>query len=56
MNYPGNPSGNWSWRMNDDQMNEFLSARLRDFNLLYGRMNPLIALEPVKPFEEEPVT
>jgi len=40
MNYPGNPSGNWSWRMQEDQVTDFLGARLRDFNLLYGRMNP----------------
>jgi len=49
MNYPGNPSGNWSWRMDEDQMNNFLSARLRDFNLLYGRMNPFFVQETEEP-------
>jgi len=54
MNYPGNPSGNWSWRMDEDQMNNFLSARLRDFNLLYGRMNPFFVQETEEPLGEEP--
>jgi 4-alpha-glucanotransferase len=39
MNYPGNPSGNWSWRMREDHLNDFLSSRLRDFNFLYDRLN-----------------
>jgi 4-alpha-glucanotransferase len=43
MNYPGNPSGNWSWRMKEDDLNGFLSSRLREFNMLYSRMNPIIS-------------
>ena len=37
MNYPGNPSGNWSWRMPGDALTEPLLKRLQEFNYLYGR-------------------
>lgn len=40
MNFPGRPSGNWTWRMKDDDMNEELCARLKDFNYLYSRLKP----------------
>lgn len=43
MNYPGNPSGNWSWRMQEDDLNGFLGSRLREFNMLYSRMIPIIS-------------
>ena len=42
MNYPGNPSGNWTWRMPVDALNPILVARLRETNFLYSRM----AVEP----------
>jgi len=38
MNYPGNPSGNWHWRMHPNAINESLIARLRETNFLYGRL------------------
>ena len=38
MNYPGNPSGNWGWRMPPGALDEFLRARLYENNLLYGRL------------------
>jgi len=38
MNYPGNPSGNWNWRMHPDAINEGLINRLYDTNYLYGRL------------------
>jgi len=38
MNYPGNPSGNWVWRMHPDAINEGLEQRLYETNLLYGRL------------------
>ncbi len=38
MNYPGNPSGNWDWRMHPDAINEGLIARLHETNRLYGRL------------------
>ncbi|MCK5430319.1 MAG: 4-alpha-glucanotransferase, partial [Anaerolineales bacterium] len=37
MNYPGNPSGNWSWRMHPDSLGEELSRRIKELNHLYSR-------------------
>jgi 4-alpha-glucanotransferase len=39
MNYPGNPSGNWTWRMSDSAMSEGLQERIRELNFLYDREN-----------------
>jgi len=39
MNYPGNPSGNWDWRMHPDAISEGLIQRLYDTNYLYGRLS-----------------
>jgi 4-alpha-glucanotransferase len=41
MNYPGNPSGNWTWRMPADALNPGLLVGIREFNFVYNRMNPL---------------
>jgi 4-alpha-glucanotransferase len=38
MNYPGNASGNWNWRMHPNAINEGLIARLHETNFLYGRL------------------
>ena len=38
MNYPGNPSGNWTWRMSKGMASENLRRRIYDFNQLYGRL------------------
>jgi 4-alpha-glucanotransferase len=38
MNYPGNPSGNWDWRMHPDAITESLTERLYETNFLYGRL------------------
>lgn len=38
MNYPGNPSGNWIWRMHPAAINEGLIDRLYEINFLYGRL------------------
>lgn len=38
MNYPGNPSGNWKWRMHPNAINEGLIERLHETNFLYGRL------------------
>jgi 4-alpha-glucanotransferase len=38
MNYPGNASGNWGWRMHPDAINESLVNRLHETNYLYGRL------------------
>jgi 4-alpha-glucanotransferase len=40
MNYPGNPSGNWTWRMSGEAHDDWLRVRLRELNWLYSRENP----------------
>lgn len=37
MNYPGNPSGNWTWRMPANALTEALKARIKELNYLYSR-------------------
>jgi 4-alpha-glucanotransferase len=39
MNYPGNPSGNWTWRFREQALDMMLRARLREMNHLYYRQN-----------------
>jgi 4-alpha-glucanotransferase len=39
MNYPGNPSGNWMWRMSNDAQTPELQANIKELNYLYSRMN-----------------
>lgn len=39
MNYPGNPRGNWKWRMPEDSIEVGLRNRIREFNFLYQRQN-----------------
>jgi 4-alpha-glucanotransferase len=39
MNYPGNPSGNWMWRMPANSQNPELQAKIKQLNYLYSRMN-----------------
>jgi 4-alpha-glucanotransferase len=40
MNYPGNPSGNWTWRMSRNVFKGDLRKRIAEYNFLYERMNP----------------
>jgi 4-alpha-glucanotransferase len=37
MNYPGNPSGNWTWRMPESAIGEELEQRIKTLNYLYSR-------------------
>ncbi len=37
MNYPGNPSGNWTWRVREEALDVMLRRRLQDLNYLYYR-------------------
>jgi len=37
MNYPGSPSGNWTWRMPEEALSEALQRRIREINYLYDR-------------------
>ena len=39
MNYPGNPSGNWTWRLQGNEFTNALRARIREMNYIYGRFN-----------------
>lgn len=38
MNFPGRPSGNWSWRIWPEAMSDGLKMRLRETNHLYSRL------------------
>jgi len=40
MNYPGNPSGNWSWRMPEGAMHSTLEERILNLNMIYARISP----------------
>lgn len=37
MNYPGRPSGNWSWRYQPSQVTSELKDKIREINFLYSR-------------------
>jgi len=37
MNYPGNPVGNWAWRLEEDMLTRELAERIRELNKLYSR-------------------
>lgn len=39
MNYPGNPSGNWSWRMKHTDLSAELKNKIREINYVYDRLN-----------------
>jgi 4-alpha-glucanotransferase len=39
MNYPGNPSGNWTWRFTEGALDEMLRVRIQELNYLYDRQN-----------------
>lgn len=41
MNYPGDPSGNWTWQLNENAITEELANRIYDINYLYGRLKSL---------------
>jgi 4-alpha-glucanotransferase len=40
MNYPGNPSGNWSWRMSEEALSDDLAGMIQELNYLYSRLPP----------------
>ena len=39
MNFPGKPSGNWTWRMKDGAATPALAERINKLTKLYGRIN-----------------
>jgi 4-alpha-glucanotransferase len=38
MNFPGQSMGNWTWRVREQHLSEGLRERIRDLNLIYGRL------------------
>jgi 4-alpha-glucanotransferase len=40
MNYPGNPSGNWSWRMSPAAASDALAKKIFELNTIYARLKP----------------
>ncbi len=38
MNFPGRPSGNWSWRLPSGALDDALAQRVRDLTGIYGRL------------------
>jgi 4-alpha-glucanotransferase len=46
MNLPGNPSGNWRWRMARDDMSDGLRERIKEINYLYYRDKSIVKDEP----------
>ena len=41
MNLPATVENNWRWRMREDQLSSDLAAKLRELNLIYGRLRPV---------------
>jgi len=39
MNYPGNPSGNWIWRMPKNYQSLVLQEKIKELNYYYSRLN-----------------
>ena len=39
MNFPGRPSGNWTWRMPKNALTAELQGKIKQFNTLYGRLS-----------------
>ena len=39
MNYPGNPSGNWTWRMPKDYQDLHLQEKIKEMNYYYDRLS-----------------
>jgi 4-alpha-glucanotransferase len=39
MNYPGNPSGNWIWRMPQEALRPELQSQIKELNYLYSRLS-----------------
>ncbi len=52
MNYPGNPGGNWAWRMPQGCLTDHLGERIREINFLYARDKR----HPSQPPEPEEMT
>lgn len=42
LNTPGNPSGNWTWRYRNEQLDYSILERLRTLTSIYGRTKPVV--------------
>ena len=54
INVPGNPTGNWTWRMAPGLLTEELAERIRKMSVRYGRARPKAPPKEAEPEEEEP--
>ena len=48
MNYPGNPSGNWVWRMSQNAISTSLLDRIKEMNYIYWRSAIIDHISPGK--------
>lgn len=48
MNYPGKPSGNWVWRMNSQDLGQYLTSQIKEINYLYGRLEAQPSADPAQ--------
>ena len=42
MNFPGKLGGNWTWRLQPENMSVELKYSIKELNNLYSRMNPAL--------------
>jgi 4-alpha-glucanotransferase len=54
MNLPGQPGGNWTWRVDGDALSDDLIARIRETNFLYSRLLGSEVAEPGKTIKISP--
>ncbi len=54
MNFPGKASGNWTWRLGPDALDESIKHRIREINDLYGRAPGYSIEKPKKILENYP--
>ncbi|MGW8250311.1 MAG: 4-alpha-glucanotransferase [Anaerolineales bacterium] len=53
MNYPGRPSGNWTWRFTANELSRDLENRIHEINYLYSRLNMIEEPEEAEEPESE---
>ena len=54
MNTPGQPGGNWSWRLTPESLTEELAGRMQEINYLYSRVVGQELAEPGKAIKITP--
>ncbi len=48
MNMPGQPNGNWTWRLKSDQLTDEHAKKLATMSQVYGRLNNPFQTKPAK--------